>query len=334
MVKADQVPPIVVADPDDSRDNEVRPFQIEGMDVRGRAIRLGTVVDQILRSHAYPEPVARILGELLTLTGLLGSIMKFNGIVTIQTKSNGPVPMMVADYERREDGVGRVRGYADIDETKLAAYGKSPSFKGLIGSKKGYLALTIDQGEDMERYQGIVDLAEDSMAAVARNYFLNSEQTPTELHLECARDPVTGHWRAGGIMVQHLARGEQGRERILDRETQEQWDRAGILMHSVKASELLDPQLDLDQLLFRLYNEDGVRVYEPARLVHQCRCSREKLQRVLVQFDDDELADMVRDGMIDVNCQFCNQTYFFSLEDVLSDKLDAGAPTESVVLKQ
>jgi len=320
MAKTDHKKPIVVTDPDDSRDNEVRPFRIEGMDVRGRAIRLGTVVDQILRAHNYPDPVARILGELLTLTGMLGSIMKFNGIVTIQTKSSGAIPMMVADYERREDGVGRLRGYADIDEAKLSTYGKNPSFNGLIGSKSGYLALTIDQGEDMERYQGIVDLTGDSVADVARNYFMNSEQTPTELRLVCAKNEVTGHWRAGGIMVQHLARGEEGQERLLDRETQEHWDRASVLMHSVKPGELLDPQLNLDTVLYRLYNEDGVRVFDSARLVHMCRCSRQRLQGVLGQFEKTELEDMVKDGIIGVNCQFCNQTYEFTLDEVVNAK--------------
>ncbi len=318
MTNMEHKTPIVVADPDDSRDNEVRPFQIEGMDVRGRAIRLGTVVDQILKAHNYPDAVARILGEVLTLTGLLGSVMKFDGIVTVQTKSGGPVPMLVADYERREDGIGRLRGYADIDEAKLAVYGKNPSFHGLIGSKQGYLALTIDQGEEMDRYQGIVELKGESVAEVARNYFMNSEQTPTEIRLYTDRNEVTGHWRAGGIMVQHLARGEEGQERILDRDTEEQWNRASVLMHSVKEDELLDPQLDLDRLLFRLYNEDGVRVFEPARMIHACRCSRERLQTVLSQFDDGELAEMVRDGMIDVNCQFCNTTYEFTPDEVRS----------------
>lgn len=318
MSDIDHTTPIVVADPGESRDNEVRPFQIEGMDVRGRAVRLGTVVDQILKAHDYPDAVATILGEVLTLTGLLGSIMKFNGIVTVQTKSDGPVPMIVADYERQEDGIGRLRGYADIDEKKLATYGNNPSFHGLIGSKKGYLALTIDQGEDMERYQGIVDLTGETIADVARNYFQNSEQTPTEMRLVCDRNEVTGHWRAGGIMVQHLARGEEGRERILDRETADEWNRASVLMHSVKHDELLDPQLDLDTLLYRLYNEDGVRVFEPARLIHACRCSRERLKAVLTQFDDEELAEMVRDGQIDVNCQFCNSTYHFTPEEVQS----------------
>ncbi len=311
--------PIVVTDPAGSRDNEARPFQIEGMDVRGRAVRLGTVAEQILNAHDYPEPIARILGEMLVLAGMLGSIMKFDGIVTIQTKAGGAIPMMVADYERKSDGIGRIRGYADIDHKKLSVYGKNPSFNALLGSKSGYLALTIDQGEKMERYQGIVDLKGDTLSEVARNYFENSEQTPTEIRLNCDRDPVSHHWRAGGIMVQHLARGEAGQERILDRDTKEQWNRAAVLMSSVKASELLDPQLDLDQLLFRLYNEDGVRAFEPAHLIHECRCSRERLENVLKDFDDTELKEMVTDhGTIDVNCHFCNATYAFTPEEVRS----------------
>jgi len=307
--------PIVINDPANSRDNEIRPFQIEGMDVRGRAARLGTVADQILKAHDYPEPIARILGEILVLTGMLGSMMKFNGIVTVQTKSGGPVPMIVADFERREDGVGRLRGYADIDETKLSAFGKNPSFEGLIGSKSGYMALTIDQGDDMERYQGIVELKGKSVSDVAHNYFSGSEQTPTEIRLCCNKDTVTGFWRAGGVMVQHLARGEEGRERILDRDTKEEWRRASILMTSVKDEELIDPQLDLDQLLFRLYHEDGVRVFESEHLVHKCRCSREKLLQVLQSFSDDDIDHATVKGSIDVNCQFCNTTYIFTPEE-------------------
>lgn len=312
--------PIVIKDPAGSRDNEVRPFAIEGMDVRGRAVRTGTVVDQILSAHNYPEPVARILGDLLTLTALLGSMLKFDGIVTMQTKSGGPVPLMVADYEMKADGVGRLRGYADIDETKYAAYGKNPSFHGLIGSKSGYLALTIDQGADMDRYQGIVDLTGETIAEVARNYFMNSEQTPTELRLRTDRDVVTGNWRAGGIMVQHLARGEEGRERILDRDTEEQWNRASVLMHSVKEEELLDPQLDLDSLLYRLFNEDGVRVFDAASLAKGCRCDRARLLAVISQFSDDDVDHMTVDGKLSVNCQFCNKNFDFSPEEARGGK--------------
>ena len=303
--------PIIISDPLDSRDNEVRPFQIEGMDVRGRAVRLGTVIDQILSAHDYPDPVARILGEFLTLTALLGSIMKYNGIVTIQAKTGGPVPMVVADYEIKDDGVGRLRGYAQIDDAKYATYGKNPSFHGLIGSKSGYLALTIDQGADMERYQGIVEIQGESLSDVARSYFMNSEQTPTEISMVCDRDSVTGNWRAGGLMVQHLSRGEEGQERLLDRETEEQWNRASVLMHSVKSNELLDAQLDLDQILYRLFNEDGVRVFDAMHMNASCRCSREKLFGVLSQFGENDIDHMIVDGVITVDCQFCSKAYSF-----------------------
>ena len=310
--------PIIINDPSGSRDNEVRPFQIEGMDVRGRAVRLGTVVDQILSAHNYPDPVARILGEFLTLTALLGSIMKYNGIVTLQAKTGGPVPMVVADYEIKDGGVGHLRGYAQIDEMKYATYGKNPSFHGLIGSKSGYLALTIDQGVDMERYQGIVEINGESLSDVARSYFMNSEQTPTEMSMICDRDAVTGNWRAGGLMVQHLSRGEEGQERLLDRETEEQWNRASVLMHSVKSEELLDAKLDLDQILYRLFNEDGVRVFDALHLDASCRCSREKLLGVLSQFGDSDIEEMCVDGSITVDCQFCSRAYSFDPSELKS----------------
>ncbi len=311
--------PIVVADPEGSRDNEVRPFQIEGMDVRGRAVRLGTVVEQILSAHAYPEPVARILGELLVLAALLGSILKEPGIVTIQTKTKGPVPMMVADYELGQDGIGHLRGYADIDADKLDTYGKNPSFKGLIGSKQGYLALTIDPGGEAERYQGIVDLTGDSLAEVAATYFQNSEQTPSALKLMAGRDEVTGHWRAGGIMVQHLSRGEVGRARILSPAGEDDWRRVQMLMDTAEESEILNPQLDLDTLLYRLYHEDGVRVFDPARLQKGCRCDRARLLAMLKTFSEDDIAHMTVDGEITVNCQFCNKGFGFDPAGLASE---------------
>lgn len=314
--------PIVMNDPAHSRDNEVRPFQIEGQNFRGRSVRLGTAVDEILKNHAYPDPVARILGEFLVLASLLGSMMKYEGIVTIQVKSGGAIPMLVADYENSgQDGdSGKIRGYAQVDEVKLAHYGKNPSYEGLIGSKQGYMALTIDQGADMERYQGIVDLKGANLSEVARNYFLNSEQTPTEILLTCDKDPVSGFWRAGGIMLQHLARGEAGQKRLLERAEkadpeQENWERAGIFMNSVKTSELLDPQLNLDDLLFRLFHEDGVRVFDPSHVAFKCRCSRKKIEETIRAFSQDDIDHSTVDGAITVNCQFCSTDYVFDPKD-------------------
>lgn len=313
--------PIVVSEPQNSRDNEVRPFQIEGRDVRGRAVRLGTMVDRVLSVQDYPEPVAKILGEMTALAALLGSILKYEGVVTIQTKSTGPVPMMVADYTSQGEAPGKIRAYAQIDEAKYSHYGKNPSFHGLIGSKTGsYLAITIDQGEHMERFQGIVELEGDSLSDVAVNYFHNSEQTPTAMRLVADRDTVTGNWRAGGIMVQHLARGEEGRERILERHVEEEWERARILMESVKTEELLNPALDLDQLLFRLYHEDGVRVFEPNHVEFGCRCSRDKIETAISGFPKEDIDHMTVDGKVSVDCHFCGTVYDFDPQHFLEGK--------------
>ncbi len=305
--------PIVLPDPDTSRDNEVRPFRIgkslkqEG--IRGRAVRLGTVAEQILSAHAYPDPVARILGEALALIGMLGSILKTNGIITLQLKSSGPIPMLVADYTLDDRG-GHLRGYADVDNDKLGQYGKQPSFEGLIGSKKGYFAITIDR-EEQERYQGIVDLRGDSMAAVAETYFQQSEQLPTALHLSADKDPISDHWRAGGAMIQHLSRTEEGQARILDVAGKEEWNRTKILLETLKTREILDPGLTLDEILFRLFHEDGVRVFDATRIDRQCRCDRDRLVRVLSTFPPDDIKEMTVKGVITMNCQFCNKTFEF-----------------------
>lgn len=310
--------PIIIADQPGSRDNEVRPFQIEGMNVRGRAVRLGTVVDQILSAHDYPDSINVQLGNILSLTALLGSMLKYDGIVTVQFKGSGAMKMLVADLEHKEGEPGKLRTYAQIDKVILAQYGKMPSFIALM--KQGYMALTIDQGEDMERYQGIVELEGTSLKDSAVAYFKQSEQTPTEIRLTTSRDPVTGHWRSGGIMVQHLARGEEGQERNLDDDQDDAWNRASILMNSVKDEELADPTIDLDQLLLRLYHEDGVRVFEPSRLEHGCRCSRERVFNVLRTLSDDDIQHAFEeDKVIKVNCEFCNKDYSFSEEEIRAE---------------
>ena len=307
--------PIIIADVPGSRDNEVRPFQIEGMDVRGRAVRLGTVVDQILSAHDYPEVINVLLGDLLSLTALLGSMLKYDGIVTVQLKGSGAIKMLVADLEVSEGEPGKLRAYAQIDYDILKQYGKNPSFKALM--KKGYMALTIDQGEDMDRYQGVVELDSASLKDTAVLYFKQSEQTPTEIRLTTCRDQVTGNWRSGGIMVQHLSRGEEGQERLLEDDQADAWNRATVLMNSVKDEELSDPTLDLDQVLFRLYHEDGVRVFEPSHLEHGCRCSRERIFFVLKSLSEDDINHAFEDDKtINVNCEFCNKDYAFSEEEI------------------
>ena len=299
---------ILVDDPKGSDDNQVQPFQIEGMDVRGRAVRLGTEIDGILTTHNYPEPVSKLLGEMLAMASLLGSFLKFDGIMTIQTKGDGPVNMLVADYM----SPGTIRGYARFDEDALKAMGDDVTSGALLG--KGHMAMTIDQGKDMERYQGIVELTGADISEAAKTYFLSSEQTPTALKLSAGRDPVTNHWRAGGIMVQHLSRSEEGKERLeverVAEGVEEAWDRVTILMETVKPVELMDRALSLHGLLFRLYHEDGVRVFDPIPIKRGCRCSEDKIRDVIATFPQDDIDHMLEDdGVIRADCEFCGAVY-------------------------
>jgi len=302
-------------------EDRVQPFQIEGMDVRGRAVRLGPAVDQIATAHAYPPALARQLGEFLALTAMLGSMVKSDGLLTVQAKAGdcAPVNFVVADFAAPD----ALRGYANLDEEATAALGEEAAFRDLLG-QSGHLALTIEQGREKERYQGIVDLAGESLADCAMSYFEQSEQTPTAIQLACGRG-ADGRWAAGGMMVQHLAGGTRDRPdrhkhlHIIDSSEEENWTRAALLMNSVKADELLDPDLELNTLLYRLFHEEGVRVFEPVDLVHRCRCSQQRIRNVLDSFSKAELADMVVDGEIVATCQFCGAAYRFAPEEVGTD---------------
>ena len=310
-------------DPADG-DDLVQPFQIEGIGVRGRLARSGALVTDILTRHDYPEPVSVLLGEALTLTAMFGSALKFDGRFTFQTQSDGPVGMLVADYV----SPGRLRGYAHIDEARLAglmAQGRlkeRPTSAELLG--EGFLAMTIDQGAKMERYQGIVALNPAGLTQSAHEYFERSEQIATRIRLavgpiyhrgEQGRGEVT--WRAGAIMIQHVARagGITGMREPDDErpptDEEENWNRASILLGSVEDHELLDPGLSAERLLYRLFHEDGVRAFEAAPLAFGCRCSRERTLNVLRSFDKAEIDGMVQNGEIIVTCEFCNQSYKF-----------------------
>lgn len=317
---------------DHSMDDIVQPFQIEGLNVRGRVVRLGALVDRVLASHAYPDAVSRVLGEALALTAMLGTSLKFSGRLTLQTKGDGPVSMLVADYETDETGAarGRLRGHASIDFDRLQDYiarGET-SAGALLG--EGYLAMTIDQGADMERYQGIVALNAEGLAASAHEYFASSEQIATRIRLAAGalyRRDADGHgassWRAGAIMVQHLAKdgGLTGHREEEDQahplsDEEENWNRAAILLDTVEDHELLDPELAPQRLLYRLFHEDGVRAYDSERLMFGCRCSRERMAEVLRSFGDGEIDEMAEKGAIEVKCEFCSTVYLYQAEEL------------------
>ncbi len=314
-------------------DDLVMPFAIEGAGVRGRLARVGPVIDEALTRHGYPLPVSRLLGEALVLAAMLGTALKLEGRFTIQTSSDGPVDFLVADMTKD----GELRGYAHFDADRIAALGNGahPPLPELVG--KGHMALTIDQGPSRNSYQGVVPLEGHSLAECGEAYFARSEQLPTLIRLVVAETlersadgKPGGGWRAGGIMIQHLA-SDGGRPRDLDPgdapegvkvpgpgdDGDENWSRARILMETVEPHELVDPSIEPERLLYRLYHEDGVRAFAPHELSFGCRCSRDYVAQVLDSFGRDEMADMVTDeGKIEVRCEFCNTAYTFDPTEI------------------
>lgn len=295
-------------------DDLVQPFQIDPFALRGRLVRLGPTVDRILSQHDYPEPVAAVLGEAITLAIVLAGALKYDGVFTLQTKSDGPIRLIVADVST----AGAVRGYAQYDAERLpelaavTASGQSPSVPDLIGS--GYIAFTVDQGERTERYQGIVEIAGATLAECAQHYFRQSEQIQAGIKLAVGRAGPDGAWRAGGLMLQRVP--PEGGYTVIADDVEDGWRRAMVLMSSATSAELVDPDLPPHQLLFRLFHDEGVRVYHTHPLEARCRCSRERIAGILRSLPEDELDDMRKDQVTTVTCQFCNTTYQFTPADL------------------
>jgi molecular chaperone Hsp33 len=303
-----------VSSPRDSGpDDLVQPFRIDPFALRGRLVRLGPTIDRILSQHAYPEPVAAMLGEAITLAVVLAGALKYEGIFTLQTKGDGPIRLMVADVST----AGAVRGYAQYDAAKLetalsGVRAGTPSVPGLVGS--GYIAFTVDQGEDTDRYQGIVELAGSTLAECAQHYFRQSEQIQAGIKLSVGRAGRGGTWRGGGLMLQRVP--PEGGFGVIADDVEDGWRRAMVLMSSATAEELVNPDLPPHGLLFRLFHEQGVRVYQTHPLEARCRCSRERIEGILRLFPTAELEDMREEGVTTVTCQFCNQSYIFDEADL------------------
>jgi len=284
-------------------DDIVAPFQIEREAVRGRIVRLGPAIDEIISGHAYPEPVANLLGEACALAALVGSSLKFEGRLIVQAQGDGPVRYVVADY----DTSGALRGYCRFDEDEVAKTTNGfsrPGAKTLLGG--GVFIMTVDQGPDMDRYQGVTPIEGETLALCAEQYFAQSEQTPTRVRLAVGQADVGegAHWRAGGMLIQNIASDEARGS------TEEAWTRTQAFFETIGEDELLDPTISAETLLFRLFHEDGVRVFEPKALQAFCRCSQERIESVLKSFGADEQADMVEDdGKIRVTCEYCSRVY-------------------------
>jgi molecular chaperone Hsp33 len=288
-------------------------FQIEGWPVRGRIVRLGETIDAILSAHAYPEPVAALLGEACALAALVGSSLKFEGRLIVQAQGDGPVRYVVADY----DTSGHMRGYCRFDEDEVAAASQGfarPGARSLLG--QGVFVMTLDRGPDFERTQGITPIEGESLSLAAEHYFQQSEQIPTKVRLavgSVVTDAGAG-WRAGGALIQLIA-GDDARG-----STEDVWDRSRALFQTLADDELLDPTITPETLLYRLFHEDGVRLEDARALVAQCRCSRERIASVLTSFDPAERADMVEaDGKIRVTCEYCATVYELAPDEIAAD---------------
>jgi molecular chaperone Hsp33 len=291
-------------------DDLVAAFQIESQPVRGRIVRLGASADDILNRHAYPEPVANLLGEACALAALVGASLKFDGRLIVQAQGDGPVAYVVVDY----DTSGSMRGYCRFDEERVAEACKGfarPGAKTLLGD--GVFIMTIDQGPDMERYQGVTPIEGETLALCAERYFAQSEQTPTRVLLATAqvRDSGPDRWRAGGMILQNIA-GDAARG-----STDDAWDTVQALFGTLGEDELVDPTISPSTLLFRLFHEEGVRMFEPKPIRAFCRCSQERILSVLRSFPAEERGDMVEDdGQIRVTCEYCSRVYEIEPEAV------------------
>jgi molecular chaperone Hsp33 len=312
-------------------DDKVVPFQEEGLDERGRAVQLGPMLDAILGRHDYPVPVARLLAEVITLTVLIGTSLKFEGKFTVQTKGDGPVDLLVADFSTPDS----MRAYARFDEEalELAISEGMAEPEQLLGT--GVLAFTIDQGRFSQPYQGIVALDGASLEEIAGTYFRQSEQIPTHMRLAAAElydrdeDGKARHtWRAGGVIVQFLPEapermrqpdlpGGDGDDDALPMFEDDAWMEARTLAETIDADELTDPQVGAERLLFRLFHERGVRVFDPRPVYDRCSCSREKIGGVLKGFSAEEILASEEDGKIAVTCEFCSTTYVFDANEVI-----------------
>ena len=314
-------------------DDRVVPFTVPDLDVRGRVVRLGASIDTILGRHDYPEAVARVLGEAAALTVLLGTALKFEGRFQLQTKSDGPISMMVVDFNAPDV----YRAVAHFDEARLAeaqAQGKLTTGD-LLG--EGHLAMTVDQGSATTRYQGVVALTRQSLEEAAHQYFRQSEQIPSRIRLGVG-SIVTGEgrqWRAGGLLVQfmshsvdrlraadiHPGDAPEGHEILTSTDPDgigdDAWAEARSLVETVEDHELLDPLLESERLLYRLFHERGARVFEPMLVHEDCRCSRERVLGMLRGFSGEDRRAMVADdGTVAITCEFCSRRYVFTPDEV------------------
>ncbi len=299
-----------------AQDDIILPFQVGDTTIRGRLVRLGPAVDEILSRHKFNDPLSMLLGETAALVSMLGAALKFDGKLILQLQGDGPVSMVVADYT--VGGALRATASVVADHEWSVDDAKGPELHFLL--RKGTMAMTIDQGKDMERYQGVTPLEGATLSEGAVNYFAQSEQIPTAIKLAIGKVSLPGEepvWRAGGIMVQFMpgegGTRERGEAELLRETDQDDWDNASAKLNTTQLDELLDPTLTPEELLYRLYHEDKVRVFDTLPVHFECTCAREKVAAVLEQYTQDQLDEIAEDGKIEVTCDFCREAYEFEV---------------------
>jgi molecular chaperone Hsp33 len=303
------------------------PFQLDALGVRGRLVRLGPALDTIIEGHGYPLAAARPLAEAMVLCVTLATSLKYDGIFTLQISGDGPIRLLVTDLTTE----GALRGYAQFDSWKLAValgVGNREAPEGyvpkLFGS--GRLSFTVDQGPHTQRYQGVVPLEGATLADCAHTYFRQSEQLPTGIKIVARRTVIdsTPHWQAASLMVQQMPELEAGRLHVDREQREDDWRRAVILMASATPTEMLDAHSPGETLLYRLFHQEKPRYFPPRPFIARCRCSRERINRVLRSIKREELDDLRDDtGKVSVKCEFCSTEY--ANDDGDLDRLYASA---------
>ena len=288
-------------------DDIIQPFVLDTSGFHGRLVRLGHAADTIIGRHEYPEVIAELLAESMALTGALAAALKFDGVFTLQLSGDGPVKYLVSDVTSD----GNLRGYAELRAAVPAAADlEDAAIPRLFGT--GYLAFTVDQGVHTERYQGIVDLTGATLQDCVHHYFQQSDQFTAAVKLCGRRDPA-GLWRAGALMLQ---RSPESEDPNLSEPTEDAWREALVMLGSCTDPELVDRDLSAHDLLYRLFHEDGVRVFPTRSVQFSCRCSEQKVERVLRALSDDELEELMVDGLVTVTCEFCRETRAFDRADL------------------
>ena len=321
-------------EPTAAGDDAVLPFQLDRLDLRGRVCRLDHTLDRILSQHRYPPSVCALIGEAALITALIGQAMKLRGRFSLQARGDGPVSLIATDYyaPEIEGGPARMRAYAQFDREATPATSDDPF--SLVGS--GLYGMTIDQGAHMAPYQGVTPLVSDGLAACAETYFAQSEQIATKFHLAIGQAASPGgepHWRAGGVMLQHLGeRGESaqipdapsGEEGLMTAQDvadmgdkADNWRRAVLLLDTAEEIELIGPHVTPERLLLRLFHQETPRVYPAQPVEFGCTCAREKVEAVLSQYSAESLHDMLDEtGGVTADCQFCGAQYRFTPQEL------------------